>query len=114
MTKVFIDGSEGTTGLRIFERFEKRDDITLLKIDPEKRKDPAERKKLINQSEAYQVFQISQTQPSEVHFFDQDLRETDQRNVQTAKILSQVRYFYFIDKYGLQWEFEQGHSDIGD
>ena len=51
MTKVFIDGSEGTTGLRIFERFEKRDDITLLKIDPEKRKDPAERKKLINQSD---------------------------------------------------------------
>ncbi len=70
--------------------------------------------KLINQSEDYQVFQISQTQPSEVHFFDQDLRESDERNVQTARILSQVRYFYFIDKYGLQWEFEQGHSDIGD
>ena len=70
--------------------------------------------KLINQSEDYRVFQISETQPSEVHFFDQDLRESDERNVQTAKILSQVRYFYFIDKYGLQWEFEQGHSDIGD
>lgn len=70
--------------------------------------------KLINQTDAYQVFQISETQPSEVHFFDQDLRETDERNVQTAKILSEVRYFYFIDKYGLQWEFEQGHSDIGD
>ena len=36
------------------------------------------------------------------------------RCVQTARILSQVRYFYFVDKYGLQWEFEQGHSDIGD
>lgn len=70
--------------------------------------------RLINQSEDYQVFQISETQPSEVHFFDQDLRESDERNVQTARILSQVRYFYFIDKYGLQWEFEQGHSDIGD
>ncbi len=70
--------------------------------------------KLINQTEAYQVFQISETQPSEVHFFDQDLRETDERNVETAKILSGVKYFYFIDKYGLQWEFEQGHSDIGD
>ena len=69
---------------------------------------------LINQSEDYQVFQISETQPSEVHFFDQDLRETDERNERTARILSQVRYFYFIDKYGLQWEFEQGHSDIGD
>ena len=70
--------------------------------------------RLINQTDAYQVFQISETLPSEVHFFDQDLRETDERNVQTAKILSGVRYFYFIDRYGLQWEFEQGHSDIGD
>jgi len=49
--KVFIDGSEGTTGLRIYERFEKRDDIELLKIDPELRKDPAERAKMINSSD---------------------------------------------------------------
>ena len=49
--KVFIDGSEGTTGLRINERFEKRDDIELLHISPELRKDPAERKKLINASD---------------------------------------------------------------
>lgn len=51
MTKVFIDGSEGTTGLRIFERFAKRDDIELMKINPELRKDPAERKRLINDSD---------------------------------------------------------------
>lgn len=51
MVKVFIDGSEGTTGLRINERFEGRDDIELLKIDPELRKDSAEIKKLINQSD---------------------------------------------------------------
>ena len=51
MTKVFIDGSEGTTGLRIFERFAQRDDIELIKIDPEKRKDPEERKKMINSSD---------------------------------------------------------------
>lgn len=69
---------------------------------------------LINETEAYRVYAISQTQPSEVRFFDQAPGETDGRNVQTAKILSQVRYFYFIDRYGLQWEFEQGHTDIGD
>lgn len=51
MTKVFIDGSEGTTGLRINERFQKRDDIELLHIDPELRKDPAERKKMIHASD---------------------------------------------------------------
>lgn len=51
MVKVFIDGSEGTTGLRINERFEKRDDIELLKISPELRKDPVEIKRLINESD---------------------------------------------------------------
>ena len=50
-TKVFIDGSEGTTGLRIFERFEGRDDIEILKIDPQLRKDPVERAKMINASD---------------------------------------------------------------
>lgn len=51
MKKVFIDGSEGTTGLRIFERFQVRDDIELLKIDSDKRKDPEEIKKFINASD---------------------------------------------------------------
>ena len=50
-TKIFIDGSEGTTGLRIYERFQKRDDIELLHISPELRKDPEERKKMIHASD---------------------------------------------------------------
>ena len=49
-TKIFINGSEGTTGLRIFERFEGRDDIELLKIPSELRKDPDEVKKYINEN----------------------------------------------------------------
>ena len=44
MTKIFIDGGEGTTGLRILERFEVRDDVELIKIDPLLRKDPEERR----------------------------------------------------------------------
>ena len=51
MKKVFIDGSEGTTGLRIFERFEGRDDIEILKIPSELRKNPDEIKKYINASD---------------------------------------------------------------
>lgn len=50
-TKIFIDGSEGTTGLRINERFQNRDDIELLHISPELRKDPEERKKMIHASD---------------------------------------------------------------
>ena len=48
--KVYIDGQEGTTGLRIRERLLSRDDIMLLEIDPEKRKDEAERRLLINEA----------------------------------------------------------------
>lgn len=50
-TKVFIDGSAGTTGLKIFERFETRDDIEILTIGEEKRKDPSARKEMINSSD---------------------------------------------------------------
>ena len=49
--KVYIDGQEGTTGLRIIERFSGRNDIELLRIDEDKRKDTAERKRLINSSD---------------------------------------------------------------
>ena len=50
-TKIFIDGKEGTTGLQIFERFEKRDDLDILLIDEDKRKDVSERARLINESD---------------------------------------------------------------
>ena len=49
--KVFIDGKEGTTGLKIYERFEGRNDIEILQISEEKRKDAAERQKFINESD---------------------------------------------------------------
>lgn len=49
--KVFIDGKEGTTGLRIFERFAKRSDLEIIEIDEEKRKDSSERAKCINASD---------------------------------------------------------------
>lgn len=51
MVKVYIDGQEGTTGLKILERFKDRTDIELLRIDEDKRKDNDERKKLINSSD---------------------------------------------------------------
>lgn len=49
--KIFIDGKEGTTGLKIYERFSGRKDIELILIDEDKRKDPAARAECINASD---------------------------------------------------------------
>lgn len=49
--KVFIDGKAGTTGLKIYERLGSRDDIEILLIDEDKRKDVSERARLINSAD---------------------------------------------------------------
>lgn len=51
MTFIYIDGSVGTTGLRIHERLAGRKDITLMTLSEEKRKDIACRREMINSSD---------------------------------------------------------------
>lgn len=51
MTKIFIDGSAGTTGLRIYERLESRKDIELIRLSEELRKDINARKAALNQAD---------------------------------------------------------------
>ncbi len=51
MTKVFIDGSAGTTGLRIEERLSGRTDISLIKLTEENRKDASARKDALNRAD---------------------------------------------------------------
>ena len=46
--RIFVDGQEGTTGLRIHEMLARRSDVEVLKIDADKRKDAAERARLLN------------------------------------------------------------------
>ena len=47
-TKIFIDGKEGTTGLRIFERLSNREDVEIMTLSEELRKDTAARKAALN------------------------------------------------------------------
>jgi N-acetyl-gamma-glutamyl-phosphate reductase len=49
--QVFVDGQEGTTGLRIHEYLARRSDVALMKIDPARRKDVVARRELINASD---------------------------------------------------------------
>jgi N-acetyl-gamma-glutamyl-phosphate reductase len=48
---VFVDGQHGTTGLKIRERLSGRRDIEVIEIEEDKRKDPAARKKLLNEAD---------------------------------------------------------------
>ncbi len=52
MISVFIDGSAGTTGLRIYERLSSRQDISLIRLPEEVRKDPSARRDAIHSADA--------------------------------------------------------------
>ncbi len=49
--KVFVDGQHGTTGLKIHELLEKRDEIELLEIDEKDKKNLEKRKELLNSAD---------------------------------------------------------------
>ncbi len=51
MKKIYIDGQSGTTGLRIRERLAERDDVTVLTIPEEKRKDTEARREMLNSAD---------------------------------------------------------------
>lgn len=70
--KVYIDGQEGTTGLKILERFEGRSDIEIIRISEEKRKDSAERARLINSADYVFLCLPDEASREAVSFVDND------------------------------------------
>lgn len=49
--KIFVDGSSGTTGLEINERLAKYNNIEIISIDYEKRRDIKERQRILNEAD---------------------------------------------------------------
>ena len=82
--KVFIDGKEGTTGLRIFERFQNRNDIELINISEELRKDVNERRKCINASDITFLCLPDQAAIEAVALLDKDNKHTKIIDASTA------------------------------
>ena len=82
--KVFIDGKEGTTGLQIYDRFKNRDDIELILIDENLRKDLNERKKCINSSDVTFLCLPDQAAIEAVELLDKDNKHTKIIDASTA------------------------------
>ena len=65
---------------------------------------------LINSSERYEPYKIDNIDTSEVKFYDEAMEADINAKLQLCQTIGNTYYFYFIDRYGVQWEFEQGHN----
>jgi maltose O-acetyltransferase len=68
---------------------------------------------LINASPEYRPFTIDPIQATEFRLYDAALEANEEEKAKVCRIVGNIRYFYFIDPNGVQWEFEQGHTDMG-
>ena len=69
--------------------------------------------RMINESPEYRPFRIDDITPDQFRFFDDELESNAAGKQGVCEIVGSIRYFYFLDPYGVQWELEQGHTDIG-
>ncbi|MFA3918596.1 VOC family protein [Ruegeria hyattellae] len=70
--------------------------------------------RMISNAPDYRPERISPMTPSDFRFFDPAAEADAAQKQATAEIVSNIRFFYFVDRYGIQWECEEGHHDIGD
>ncbi|ARD39382.1 bleomycin resistance protein [Edwardsiella ictaluri] len=67
--------------------------------------------KLVSVSNEYKPFKIDPITPDEFYFFDASKNNKVEKD-NVCNVIGEIRFFYFLDPYGIQWEFEQGHVDI--
>lgn len=64
----------------------------------------------INLSKLYKPHKIDKITDKEITLFDEE--NTIEKKINIVNTVSNTHYCYVIDKYGVQWEFEQGHTDM--
>jgi hypothetical protein len=67
---------------------------------------------LINESPEYRPYFISPINPRAIELPGAD-RDTAEAKQEISEIVKGIRFFYAIDRYGIEWKFEEGHVDIG-
>ena len=64
--------------------------------------------RLINSAAEYRPYKIDKITSDEVELYHVDVRNYESDVINVCNTVSNIRYFYFLDKYDVQWEFEQG------
>lgn len=62
---------------------------------------------MINQSPEYKPYKIDRIETDGFNYFDPELEKNIGEKQRVCDMISGIRYFYFVDKYGVQWEFEE-------
>ncbi|MBK2028426.1 VOC family protein [Francisella noatunensis] len=65
---------------------------------------------MINSHKDYKPYTLGKINPDQFKFFDKELESSKSEKHKVCKYVSSIKYFYFIDKYGVQWELEQGND----
>ncbi len=67
---------------------------------------------LINDSPEYRPFFINSIKPRDIELPGTATSTADTKEA-ICEIVRKIRFFYAIDRYGIEWEFEEGHTDMG-
>ena len=67
----------------------------------------------INPSPSYRPQCIDAINPGDFRFFDSKQESDPEAKREVCRVIGGIRFFYLVDPYGIQWELEAGHTDIG-
>ena len=64
--------------------------------------------RMINASPDYQPHRLDRVSTHQVRLFDPQLEANPQAKQQMCELVGKLKFFYFVDPYGVQWEIEEG------